>query len=84
MLSKGIEITDSNAAAFDPANHYHGCISGINEILRRQGLLATNLCLSEKETLSPGQASEIDRVYRSYPHLHDDQFVTSHVKSWLS
>jgi len=84
MLSKGIEITDSNAAAFDPANHYHGCISGINEILRRQGLLATNLCLSEKETLSPGQMDEIDRVYRSYPHLHDDQFVRSNVKNWLS
>ncbi len=84
MLSNGIEITDSNAAAFDPSNHYHGCISGINEILRRQGLLATNLCLSEKETLSPGQAGEIDRVYRSYPHLHDDQFVRDNVKSWLS
>jgi hypothetical protein len=84
MLSKGIEITDSNAAAFDPANHYHGCISGINEILRRQGLLATNLCLSEKETLSPGQASEIARVYQNYPHLHDDLFVQSNVKDWLS
>ena len=84
MLSKGIEVTDSNAAAFDPSHQYHGCITGINEILRRQGLLATNLCLSDKETLSPGQADEIDRVYQAYPHLHDDQFVRDNLKDWLS
>lgn len=84
MLARGIEITDTNAAAFDPSHHYHGCISGINEILRRQGLLETNLCLSEKETLSPGQTDEIERVYRAYPHLHDDQFVRDNLKNWLS
>ncbi|HMD82728.1 MAG TPA: hypothetical protein VKE92_15535, partial [Anaerolineales bacterium] len=61
LLARGIEITDANAAVFDPANQYHGCISGINEVLRRQGLLKTNLCLEEKEHLSPGQAEEIDR-----------------------
>jgi len=84
MLAKGVEITDVNAAAFDPSHHYHGCISGINEILRRQGLLQTNLCLSEKETLSPGQADEIDRVYTTYKHLHDDEFIKDNLKSWLS
>jgi len=83
MLTRGIEVTDTNAAAFDPAHQYHGCITGINEILRRQGLLGTNLCLSEKETLSSGQATEIDRVYNAYPHLHDDQFVQDNLKSWL-
>jgi hypothetical protein len=84
MLARGIEITDSNAAVFDPMNEYHGCVSGINEVLRRQGLLKTNLCLEEKEHLSPGQAEEIDRVYRAYPHLHDDSFVKEHLRSWLA
>ena len=84
MLAKGIEVTDSNAAVFDPANAYHGCITGINEVLRRQGLLKTNLCLEEKEHLSPGQSGEIDRVYKAYPHLHDDAFVKVHLASWLS
>jgi len=84
MLTKGIEVTDVNAAVFDPSHQYHGCISGINEILRRQGLLKTNLCLSEKETLSPGQAAEIDRVCNAYKHLHDDQFIEDNLKHWLS
>jgi dihydrodipicolinate synthase/N-acetylneuraminate lyase len=84
MLARGIEITDSNAAVFDPMNEYHGCVSGINEVLRRQGLLKTNLCLEEKEHLSPGQAEEIDRVYQAYPHLHDDSFVKEHLGSWLA
>jgi hypothetical protein len=84
MLARGIEITDSNAAVFDPMNEYHGCISGINEVLRRQGLLKTNLCLEEKEHLSPGQAEEIDRVYQAYPHLHDDSFVKEHLERWLA
>ena len=84
MLARGIEITDSNAAVFDPANEYHGCISGINEVLRRQGLLKTNLCLEEKEHLSPGQSEEIDRVHNAYPHLHDDSFVKEHLATWLA
>ena len=84
MLAHGIEVTDSNAAVFDPMNDYHGCVSGINEVLRRQGLLKTNLCLEEKEHLSPGQVEEIDRVYRAYPHLHDDSFVKEHLGSWLA
>ena len=84
LLTKGIEITDSNAAVFDPGHDFHGCISGINEVLRRQGLLKTNLCLSEKETLSPGQADEITRVNKSYPHLHDDQFIKDNLNRWLS
>lgn len=83
MLARGIEVTDSNAAVFDPSHEYHGCISGINEVLRRQGLLGTNLCLEEKEHLSPGQAEEIDRVYKAYPHLHDDAFVKENLKNWI-
>lgn len=71
----GIEITDVNAAIFDPANKFHGCIPGIHEILRRQGLIEGRWCLNPKEELSPGQMEEIDRVYAAYPHLNDDDFV---------
>jgi len=69
------EITDSNAAFFDSANAFHGCIAGIHEVLVRQGILASTRCLNPNEAMSAGQSAEIDRVYRSYPHLHDDDFV---------
>lgn len=83
LLRKSIEVTDANAAFFDAANGFAGCIAGIHEVLRRQGLLEGTWCLDEDETLSPGQAEEIDRVYRAYPHLNDDAFVREHVEEWL-
>src|SRR5690606_39978792 len=67
-------VTDSNSAFFDVANDFAGCIPGCHEVLRRQGLLAGTWCLDPKETLSPGQAEEIDRVYAAYPELNDDAF----------
>jgi hypothetical protein len=82
-LTRGIEVTDSNAAFFDSANQYKGCIAGIHEVLRRQGLLEGRWCLNPEEELSPGQMDEIDRVYKAYPHLHDDEFVKKHLKKWL-
>lgn len=75
LLTRGIEVTDVNAAIFDPANGFEGCIPGIHEILRRQGLLEGRWCLNPEEELSPGQLEEIDRVYKAYPHLNDDDFV---------
>ncbi len=83
LLRRGHAVTDVNAAVFDPAHDFHGCISGINEVLRRQGLLANRLCLSPEERLSPGQPEEIDRVYRAYPDLNDDDFVRQHLREWL-
>ncbi len=83
LLTRSIEVTDCNAAFFDPAHDFAGCISGIHEVLRRQGLLEGTWCLNPEETLSPGQYEEIDRVYRAYPHLNDDQFVAEHVDDWL-
>jgi len=74
-LTRAIEITDCNAAFFDAANGFRGCIAGIHEVLRRQGLLAGRWCLNPAEDLSPGQMEEIDRVYGAYPHLNDDDFV---------
>jgi len=84
LLRRHIELTDANAAIFDAANGFAGCIAGIHEVLRRQGLLAGIWCLDPEETLGPGQAEEIDRVCRSYPHLSDDEFVEAHRDEWLS
>jgi dihydrodipicolinate synthase/N-acetylneuraminate lyase len=83
LLRLGVEVTDCNSAFFDAANGYRGCIAGLHEVLRRQGLLQGLWCLDENEGLSPGQYEEIDRVYRSYPHLHDDAFVKEHLDEWL-
>ena len=83
LLTLAPQITDANAAIFDPSHHFHGCIPGIHEILRRQGLLAGRWCLDPKEELSPGQMEEIDRVRKSYPHLQDDTFVQEHLDEWL-
>jgi hypothetical protein len=75
LLTKGVEVTDMNAAIFDPANSFHGCIPGIHEVLRRQGLLEGRWCLNPHEELSHGQMEEINRVCNAYPHLTDDEFV---------
>lgn len=83
LLRFGIEVTDCNAAFFDADNQFHGCIAGLHEVLRRQGLFAGTWCLDPSEGLSPGQAENIDRVYRSYPHLHDDDFVAQYRDEWL-
>jgi hypothetical protein len=84
LLTLAQQITDSNAALFDPSHGFHGCIPGIHEILRRQGLLEGRWCLDPKEELSPGQMEEIDRVCQLYPHLQDDSFVREHLDEWLS
>jgi dihydrodipicolinate synthase/N-acetylneuraminate lyase len=84
LLTLAEQLTDANSAIFDPANGFRGCIPGIHEILRRQGLMAGRWCLDPKEDLSPGQMEEIDRVCRVYPHLQDDLFVKEHLDEWLS
>jgi dihydrodipicolinate synthase/N-acetylneuraminate lyase len=83
LLSLGAQITDCNAAFFDAAHGFAGCIPGIHEVLRRQGLLSNTCCLNPLERLSPGQRQEIDRVCRWYPHLNDDVFVQQHLDAWL-
>jgi dihydrodipicolinate synthase/N-acetylneuraminate lyase len=82
-LRDGAALTDANAAVFDAAHNFAGCIPGIHEVLRRQGLLAGTWCLDPTETLSPGQAEEISRVYGQYPHLADDDFVREHLDRWM-
>ena len=84
LLRKSFEVTDSNAAFFDVAHDFAGCIAGLHEVLRRQGLLEGTWCLDPHEALSAGQKEEIDRVCRAYPHLNDDAFVREHRDAWLN
>jgi dihydrodipicolinate synthase/N-acetylneuraminate lyase len=83
LLTLAEQITDCNAAFFDAAHQFAGCIPGIHQVLNRQGLLANTLCLDPDEVLSPGQAEEIERVHQAYPHLNDDDFVRTHLDEWL-
>ncbi len=83
VLTRSTEITDFNAAMFDADNGFAGCIAGIHEVLRRQGLLEGIWCLDPNEGLSRGQMEEIDRVCRVYPHLLDDEFIREHLDQWL-
>jgi hypothetical protein len=83
LFRRSVEITDANAAVFDVAHGFAGCIAGIHEVLRRQGLLEGIWCLDPRETLSRGQAEEITRVCQAYPHLTDDEFVARHRDDWL-
>lgn len=82
LLSIGVQVTDANAAYFDTRNNFKGCIAGINEVLRRQGLLKGNWCLMSHEVLSPGQSEYIDEVYDAYPALNDDEFVKENLDKW--
>ncbi|MCB2054475.1 MAG: dihydrodipicolinate synthase family protein [Geminicoccaceae bacterium] len=82
-LTRDAAVTDTNGAFFDAANEYAGVIAGLHEVLRRQGLFEGTWCLDPHETLGPGQAQEIDRVYRLYPGLNDDAFVAAHRERWL-
>jgi len=84
LLSLGVATTDANAAIFDSANGFRGCIPGIHEVLRRQGLLRGRWCLDPKEELSPGQVTEIDRVLTAYPALADDGFVQANLDRWMA
>jgi len=84
LLRVGMELTDANAAIFDQSHHFAGCIPGIHEVLRRQGLLEGTWCLDPQEMMSQGQARDIDRVLAAYPHLADDAFVAEHLDEWLA
>jgi hypothetical protein len=84
LLTLANEVTDLNAALFDPQHNFAGCIPGIHEVLRRQGLMAGRWCLDSQADLSAGQMEQIDRTYTAYPHLHDDEFVAQRLAQWLS
>lgn len=83
MLKLANEVTDANAAFFDTANNFKGCIAGLHYILKKQGIYENILCLNPDETVSPGQIDEIERIYKMYPHLSDDDFVRENLDKWL-
>ncbi|MFT4549745.1 MAG: dihydrodipicolinate synthase/N-acetylneuraminate lyase [Verrucomicrobiales bacterium] len=83
LLTENAILTEGNAAVFDAANGFGGCIPGIMEVLRRTGLTPSNRCLNPEETLSPGQAEELDRIAETYPHLNDDAFIAENLDRWL-
>jgi len=86
LLTLGQQVTDMNAAIFDARNNFSGCIAGVHEVLRRQGLLEGRWCLDPAEDLSPCQLEEIDRICGSYPHLReaDDMLIQEKLDTWLS
>jgi dihydrodipicolinate synthase/N-acetylneuraminate lyase len=84
LLAESAALTDANAALFDARNGFAGCIAGIHEILRRQGLLAGRWCLDPAEDLSPDQMAQIDRITAAYPQLNDDDFVRQNLDRWLT
>lgn len=75
-------LTAANAAIFDVDTTFAGCLPGIHEVLRRQGLLDDVRCL-DGERMSPGQLEKLDHVWSAYPQLRDDAFVAEHLPAWL-
>jgi dihydrodipicolinate synthase/N-acetylneuraminate lyase len=84
LLTLNIHVTDANRAIFDVDHGFRGSIAGVLEVLRRSGFLEEVRVLDPEENLSPGQLEEIDRVYRMYPHLRDDEFVSKYLSDWIS
>ncbi|MCD4656620.1 MAG: dihydrodipicolinate synthase family protein [Planctomycetes bacterium] len=83
ILQLAGQVTDANAVLFDAANDFSGCIPGIHEVLRRQGLMKGIWCLDANQALSPGQSGEFDRIYRAYPEMNDDSFIKENLDRWL-
>ncbi|MEU4142828.1 dihydrodipicolinate synthase family protein [Streptomyces parvulus] len=77
--------TEANAAVYDVRGGFAGCIAGVHEVLRRQGLLDATRCLDPAEDLSPGQAEEIARVHTTHAWLREeDAFIADALPRWLS
>jgi dihydrodipicolinate synthase/N-acetylneuraminate lyase len=83
LLADGSALTAANAAIFDVGHGFAGCIPGIHEVLRTQGLMRGVWCLNPRETLSAGQRQAIARARAAYPELCDDDFVREHLDRWL-
>lgn len=82
-LTRGAALTMANAVIFDAANGYAGCLPGILEVLRLQGLVRGTWTLEPHERLSDGQADAIVRLGARTSGLDDDEFVAAHLDDWL-
>ncbi len=76
------QVTECNAALFDVANNFAGCIAGIHHVLASQGIMQNVRCLDPDECVSPGQIDLIEGIRTHYPHLTDDAWVAEHVDDW--
>lgn len=84
LLAQGAALTAANAAIFDVRNGFAGCVAGVNEVLRQQGLAASALCLSDHERLSTGQRRLIEQARADYPELLDEEFIAENRDRWFS
>ncbi len=84
LLATGAALTAANGAIFDAAHEFAGCIPGIHDVLRAQGLMRGIWCLDPRETLAQGQRLAINRARCAYPGLTDDDFVRRNLDRWLS
>ena len=83
LLALATDLVEVNAAVFDVAHDFAGCVPGVNEVLRQQGLVPSTACLGP-DLLSPGQSELITSMRRRYPELLDEQFVAEGREAWLS
>jgi dihydrodipicolinate synthase/N-acetylneuraminate lyase len=83
LLALAPDLVEVNAAVFDVENDFAGCVPGVNEVLRQQGLVGTADCLGP-DVLSPGQAALITGVRERFPDLLDEEFVAANRHDWLS
>lgn len=83
MLTTAAQVTDTNAAVFNAANNFAGCIAGVHEVLRRQGLMTGTWCIDSRETVSAHHKKQIDRIYAAYPGFNDDDFVKQNLRRWF-
>lgn len=83
-LAAATDLVEINAAVFDVVGDFAGCVAGVNEVLRQQGLLSTSLCLTDRERLSPGQEQLIAGVLARFPDLLDADFVAERRDEWLA
>lgn len=84
LLAVGSAWTDLNAAVFDVTHDFSGCVAGINEVLRRLGLLSSKRCLEPGDVLSSGQEAAIAAGMAAFPELVDTAFVHENLDSWLA
>ncbi|WP_109473881.1 dihydrodipicolinate synthase family protein [Ornithinimicrobium cavernae] len=72
VLAAHSALVEVNAALFDVRNNFAGCVAGVNECLRQQGLIGTARSLGDLEILSEGQAELIRDVRQRFPDLLDE------------
>lgn len=84
LLALATDVIEINAAVFDVANNFAGCVPGVNEVLRQQGFGGDALTLLEGERISAGQAELIQAARSRFGDLLDEEFVATNIDGWKS